>query len=236
MNILLVNDDGYQSEALAALREKLKKYGHVTTLAPNQAMSGKSVALTIYHPFHLFSHGEDIYSIDGTPADCVSLGLTSLNKKFDLVVSGINYGLNITYDTMHSGTCGACMEAIMYDTPAIAFSMEYNHDIMIEHIDEAMQYILKNDLLSSSYFLNVNFPFGKIVKGIKFTNLCKRKDKRYFINDDGTIYPKRDIDDGQYDENSDVYAVNNGYISVCPMKDTVFSSTLYKEIKTNKKL
>ena len=160
MEILLVNDDGYKSEALNKLKEILKQFGNVTIVAPNDAMSGKSIALTIYEPFELLCHGDNVYSIKGTPADCVSFGLTSLNKKFDLVVSGINYGWNLTYDTMHSGTCGACIESLMYDTPAIALSMERNHDDMYKYVSLALNYIFDNELISNKYFLNVNFPSG----------------------------------------------------------------------------
>ena len=193
MEILLVNDDGYKSEALNKLKEILKDYGNVTVLAPNDAMSGKSIALTIYEPFELIEHGNNVYSIKGTPADCVSFGLTSLDKKFDLVVSGINYGWNLTYDTMHSGTCGACIESLMYNTPAIAFSMERNHKEMYEYVKLALDYIFSKKMISNEYFLNVNFPSGNEVKGIKFTKLARRNDKRYYENVNNIIYPKRII-------------------------------------------
>lgn len=236
MKILLVNDDGYQSEALMMLKEKMSKYGEVTVLAPEHAMSGKSVALTISETFKLVYHGDNVFSISGTPADCVSFGLTSLGVDFDLVVSGINYGHNVTYDTMHSGTCGACIEALMYSTPAIAFSMEYNHCTMINHLDSAMKYILDNNLISKQYFINVNFPHGEEVKGIKFTKLMFRNDKRYYINEDGTIYPKREICPDPLPEDSDVYAINNGYISICPMSQNVFSNEIYNNLKNDKNL
>lgn len=236
MKILLVNDDGYESLALNKLKEILKKHGDVTVLAPSKAMSGKSIALTIYEPFKIYDHGNNVYSIDGTPADCVSYGLTSLNVKFDLVVSGINYGLNITYDTMHSGTCGACIESLMYDTPAIAFSMEYNHEFMYDYVDMVMDYIIRNNMISNKYFLNVNFPYENIVKGIKFTKLGYRKDKRYFETIDGIIHPKRIIDETPLEEDTDVYAVNNGFISICPMCQNVFNETVYNNIKIDKKI
>ena len=236
MKILLVNDDGYKSEALLMLKDKMSKYGEVTVIAPEHAMSGKSVALTIYEPFKLINHGDNVYSISGTPADCVSFGLTSFGTKFDLVVSGINYGHNVTYDTMHSGTCGACIESLMYKTPAIAFSMEYNHNIMINYLDKAIEYIIKNNLISNEYFINVNFPHGDIVKGIKFTRLVNRNDRRYYENVDGIIYPKREICDDPLPEDSDVYAINNGYISICPMRQNVFSNEIYNRLKCEKKI
>lgn len=233
MKILLVNDDGYKSEALNALKNILLNYGEVTVLAPNDAMSGKSIALTIYEPFRLFEHGNNVFSIIGTPADCVSFGLTSLNTKFDLVVSGINYGWNLTYDTMHSGTCGACIESLMYETPCIALSMEGNHEDMYQYVKDALDYIFINKLISKEYFLNVNFPIGKEVKGIKFTKLGYRKDKRYYENIDNIIYPKRIINDKPLEEDTDVYAVNNGYISITPMTQNVFNETVYNKIKDN---
>lgn len=236
MKILLVNDDGYKSSNLELLRKELEKYGEVYVVAPEEAMSGKSIALTIFSSIKVRKHNDHLYSVEGTPADCVCFGLNSLGIKFDLVCSGINFGHNITYDVMHSGTIGACVEALMYDTPAIAFSNEKFHEENSKYVPEAMDYILKNNLLSTEYFLNVNFPNSTTNKGIIFSTLEYRRDERYFEFDGEVATPRRNVDDPKkYPENSDVYLVENEYISITPLMKSLFSIDLYNRLKNNLK-
>ena len=237
MNILLVNDDGYKSTNLELLRNELSKFGDVYVVAPEESMSGKSIALTIFSSIKVRKHNERLYSIEGTPADCVCYGLNSLGIKFDLVCSGINFGHNITYDVMHSGTIGACVEALMYDTPAIAFSSEKNHEENSINVEKVMNYIFKHSLLSTDYFLNVNFPLSTSNKGIIFSTLEYRRDKRFFEIEEGKATPKRIVDDpNKYPENSDVYLVENEYISITPLLRSLFSIDLYNKIKKDKNL
>lgn len=230
MKILLVNDDGYRSEALLFLKSVLEKYGDVYVVAPKEHMSGKSIALTIFEPLTLTEVGKNSYYIDGMPADCASVGINCLDVKFDLVVSGINYGHNLTYDIMHSGTCGACVEALMYKTPAISLSMERNHEDMYPYVDMVLQYIFEHNLISDRYFLNVNFPLGKEVKGIKFTRVARRNDRRWYDKNGRVLTPMRTIINNPIDENSDSYAVNNGYISITPLTDNLFDKDIFDEI------
>ena len=228
MKILLVNDDGYLSSNLELLRKELENYGEVYVVAPEVSMSGKSIALTIFSSIKVRKHNQHLYTVDGTPADCVCFGLNSLGIKFDLVCSGINFGHNITYDVMHSGTIGACVESLMYETPAIAFSSETNHEENAKYIKEAMDYILNNKLLSLEYFLNVNFPRSAKSNGIVFSTLEYRKDKRYFEFDGEVATPRRTVDDHNlYPKNSDVYLVENDYISITPLIKSLFSKDVY---------
>lgn len=237
MNILLVNDDGYLSSNLELLRKELENYGDVYVVAPEVSMSGKSIALTIFSSIKVKKHNDRLYSIDGTPADCVCFGLNSLGIKFDLVCSGINFGHNITYDVMHSGTIGACVESLMYNTPAIAFSSETNHEENAKYIKDAMDYILKNKLLSLEYFLNVNLPKSGISNGIVFSTLEYRRDNRYFEFDGEIATPRRTVDDyNLYPKNSDVYLVENDYISITPLIRSLFSKDLYERVKKDKNL
>ena len=237
MKILLVNDDGYKSTNLELLRKELEKFGEVFIVAPEEAMSGKSVALTIFSTIRVRKHHDHLYSIEGTPADCVCFGLNSLGIKFDLVCSGINFGHNITYDVMHSGTIGACVESLMYETPAIAWSSEKFYEENSQYIGNVMEYILSNNLLSTEYFLNVNFPNSTTNKGIIFSTLEYRKDERYFEFDGEIARPKRNVDDpNKYPTNSDVYLVENEYISVTPLLKSFFSNDLYERIKKEKNL
>lgn len=237
MKILLVNDDGYKSSNLELLKKELEKYGEVFVVAPEVSMSGKSIALTIFSSIKVRKHNDHLYTVDGTPADCVCYGLNALGIKFDLVCSGINFGHNITYDVMHSGTIGACVEALMYDTPAIAFSSETKHEENSKYISEVMDYILKNELLSLDYFLNVNFPRSAVNKGIVFSTLEYRKDQRFFEIVDDVATPKRTVHDHNlYPKNSDVYLVENDYISITPLMKSLFSINLYEKLKKDKKV
>lgn len=239
MKILLVNDDGYEAVGIKTLKELIAPYGDVYIVAPEHAMSGKSVAITIYEPLQVRQRAMNEYSLSGTPADCVFYGLTHLGVEFDLVVSGINYGHNISYDVMHSGTCGACIEALIFKTPAIAFSSEGKFVSAQKSFKDVMDYIFNHDLLSSTdYFLNVNFPFDDEVKGIVFSSLSLRKDTRYFKNrEDGLVISDREI--GPHDDlekNGDVYLIHHGYVSITPLMKTYFSNDLYKKIKKEKKI
>ena len=149
MNILLTNDDGYMSIGINLLAKMLSKYGRIVIVAPKNAMSAKSVSVTLGTPIEVKKIGEDIYSVDGTPADAVAFGLSSLDLKFDLIVSGCNNGWNISYDTMYSGTIGACLQALTYRLPAIAVSCEGNFEILESNFEKVMDYILNHNLLST---------------------------------------------------------------------------------------
>lgn len=225
MNILLVNDDGYFAGGIKLLYNLLLKEHKVVIVAPEKAMSATSVSITIMKNVRATQIDKDIFSFEGTPADCVAFGLSSLNIKFDLVISGCNHGFNISYDTMFSGTVGACLQALTYKVPAIAVSCDNNFHLVESHFLEVFDYILKNKLLSSEYLLNVNFPLGDEVKGIKITHLHYRKENEatfYIKNSDGTYLADRNILDKECDdENSDVYAVHHGYISLTKLGKTL---------------
>lgn len=217
MNILLTNDDGYNVRGIILMREKLSKYGRVVVVAPVSAMSGMSVAIIFGRSVKVNKIKDDVYAMEGTPADCVAFGLSSLDIKFDLVVSGCNDGSNICMDVLYSGTVGACLQALSYRVPAIAFSAYEGNFVPAEqHIIEVMDYILENNLLSLEYLVNVNFPCSNNVKGIKMTKSHYRNEVTYYINCGNNEYlAKRDVkDDKCADVDSDAYAIYHGYISI----------------------
>lgn len=223
MNILLTNDDGYNALGIETLRVLLSSYGKVLIVAPKVVMSAKSVALNLREPIEVIKERDDLYIVDSTPADCVAYALSSLGIKFDLVVSGINHGHNISYDTMYSGTIGACLQALTYRIPAVAFSCEHNFDLVKEHFKEVMDYIKARDLLSTEYLLNVNFPIGNEVKGINETHIFYRKEVTYYKKMEGGKYQAlRNLKDEECsDLSSDVYAVHHGYISISKLGKTL---------------
>lgn len=216
MNILLTNDDGYEAYGINLLAKLLKKYGDVYIVAPKEVMSAKSVSIILNRPIKVVKISKNIYSTDGTPADCVAYGLSSLDVKFDLVVSGINHGHNISYDTMYSGTIGACLQALTYKVPAIAFSCEHNFEIVEKYFDEVMNYIFNLKLLSPEHLLNVNFPLGDEARGIMETHLFYRDRTTYYEKVGDNFYQAlRKLDDEHCNDlKSDVFAVNHGFISI----------------------
>lgn len=223
MNILLTNDDGYNALGIKTLKALLSKYGKVIVVAPKVVMSAKSVALNLREPIEVKKEDDDLYIVDSTPADCVAYALSSIGVKFDLVVSGINHGHNISYDTMYSGTIGACLQALTYRIPAIAVSAEHNFELVEAYFDEVMTYIKTNNLLSKEYLLNVNFPFGNEVLGIKNTHIFYRKEVTYYEPRGNDTYQalRKLEDDKCLDSDSDVYAVQHGYISISKLGKTL---------------
>ena len=221
MNILLTNDDGYQAFGINLLAKLLSKYGDVYIVAPKEVMSAKSVSIILSHPIKAEKKSERLYVLEATPADCVAFGLSSIGVKFDLVVSGINHGHNISYDTMYSGTIGACLQALTYRIPAIAFSCEHNFDIVEKYFNQVFKIALKEK--SDQYLLNINFPFGDEVKEIRFTHIHYRKEVTFYKNvKDDEYQALRELKDKECDdENSDVYAVHHQMVSISKLRRTL---------------
>ena len=233
MNILLTNDDGYNSKGLLLLKEKLQKYGSVVVVAPRDHMSAKSVSITLGKGIKVDKISEDTFVIDGTPADCVSFALSSLNIDFDLVVSGCNNGFNLSHDTMYSGTVGAALESLVSGVKSIAISCEFNFEIVDKYFIDVFEYILNNNLLSDEYLLNVNFPLGEEVKGYKLSSLYYKKHQyRYYYSkeEDGYHAYRTLLTDYSDEPNSDCYLVRHGYVSITPLNKSYFSKELLQKI------
>jgi len=221
MNILVVNDDGYTSKGLKILKEAMKNYGNVTVVAPHVEQSAKSASITIRDGIKVHDHGDQVYSVEGTPSDCVKIGLYALNIPVDLVVSGINKGYNLGIDTIYSGTVGACMEALMNGVKAIAFSSDLDDfENAQRSIGGVLEFILMHNLTSSQYVLNVNFQSEafKEPNGIVITNLGIRRFTLTYEIKDGVYYSNRKFLEYDYSQKTDLWANKNGYISITPLK------------------
>jgi 5'-nucleotidase len=124
--VLLTNDDGFLAPNLRALCEELRAWARVVVVAPESEQSATSHALTLHRPLRLRQVEEDLFALDGTPADCVYVGLHSprqpLPRRPDLVVSGLNHGLNLGADVFYSGTVGGAREGALRGIPALACS------------------------------------------------------------------------------------------------------------------
>ena len=220
--ILLTNDDGYTAEGIRLLYDLLQPYGRVVLVAPKNHMSGASISRVFWYESEVNQHSETIYSVEGTPADAVHFGLFGLGLKPDLVISGVNNGLNIGIDTIYSGTVGAAMEAIKAKTKAIAFSTDFGHfHVVRTYFNQVMDYLLQHDLPSKQYVLNVNFLSKKyeVSKGIVVTDLAFRPMHHYYEETEPNKYRnKRQFLPFETTPYTDLWAAEEGYISITPLK------------------
>lgn len=226
MRILITNDDGIENKGIRLLAEWAKKLGEVTVVAPKVEQSGKSHAIDFITPVEIkkvnLLEGVDAYSMSSTPADCIRFGVLGLGKKFDLILSGINCGVNLGADIVYSGTVGAIFEASRMHIPAIAFSsLPDGQEIATKYLDEVYDYITQNGLLEECSLFNVNIPNES--KGIRMTYQGSPYFSDRFIHRDGDIY----VQEGEpipdvcpEDMDRDTVALTNGYISVTPLLAT----------------
>src|SRR5512140_3242160 len=119
--ILLTNDDGINSPGIQALHKAVSPLGQVVIVAPDRDNSAVSHSLTMNRPLRVQQQAESVYTLDGTPTDCVSIALGKiLKKRPDLLISGINAGPNLGDDISYSGTVSAAVEGTMYSIPSMA--------------------------------------------------------------------------------------------------------------------
>ncbi len=188
--ILITNDDGYESPGLLALVEALEGLGRVTVVAPTTEKSACGHSLTLTRPLSFISVGDDFYKLDdGTPSDCVYLAFHSMfeERKPDLVISGINKGSNMGEDITYSGTCAGAMEAVLHGVPSIAVSqvMDFTQPMgdfalakrAVRHL---AQKVLEGEFpLGEREFLNVNIPYD----AEELTFAVTYAGYRYYAND-----------------------------------------------------
>ena len=225
--ILLTNDDGVLSPGLTALAEALSRLGTVTIVAPTRETSAIGHALTLHHPLRFDRLSENVYSLDGTPTDCVNIGVaTILGSLPDLVASGINKGLNLGDDVTYSGTVAGAMEGALLGVPSVAVSLErtrapYDFTHAAAAAARIAAAILLNGLPSRT-FLNVNVPasqprgFRVTVQALRnhVTTVSALQDPRgrpyYWIAEAEDSYHPHD--------RSDYQAIQDGYVSVTPLQ------------------
>lgn len=246
--ILITNDDGYQSEGLLALIDALKDLGHITVVAPSTEKSACGHSLTLTRPLSFICVGDDFYKLDdGTPSDCVYLALNSLFefKKPDLLVSGINKGSNMGEDITYSGTAAAAMEGVLQGIPSIAISqvMDFTQPVgdfalAKQAIRTLVEKIFAGEFpLNEREFLNVNIPWD-----VKELNFCPTyAGYRFYANDAhlhrnprGLEYYWLGLHPLEYkarpnrEGHCDFEAIENKMVSVSPIK---LDLTAYKSMK-----
>ena len=160
MRILITNDDGMHADQLLPLIRWCQKLGEVTVFVPKVEQSGKSHSFEIRKPFEVkqveLAPDVTIWSVDSTPADCVRIAVLGMKKEFDLVISGINRGLNIGSDIMYSGTVAAASEGVTVGIPSVAISTTWaNYPTATEKLDEILAYFREHNLFSQHTLYNV---------------------------------------------------------------------------------
>jgi len=165
MKICITNDDGIHSEGLRRLVDWAQQLGEVYVYAPKVEQSAKSHAVEIHKAFEakpLEVPGTiRAWAVDSTPADCVRFAVLGQHEQFDLVISGVNRGLNIGQDIMYSGTCSAAMEAVGLGINALALSTEpQTFDDAFANLDRVWAYIEENRLYDKARLWNVNIPLN----------------------------------------------------------------------------
>jgi 5'-nucleotidase len=250
MNILITNDDGIDSPGILALAQAMKEIGNITVIAPDRQQSAVGHALTVSAPLRAvpFQRNGGLFgfAVNGTPADCVKLGVsTLLDIKPDLVVSGINHGANTSVNVMYSGTVSAATEAMMIGIPALAvsltsFALEADMTAAADYAGKVASKMLSWGL-NTDTILNMNVPAipSEEVKGMRITRLSNsywddsydsRKDpmgrEYHWIVGTYRTPESEDID-------TDDGAVRNGWISLTPIH---YDLTHRKEVERLKTL
>jgi 5'-nucleotidase len=223
--ILITNDDGIFSQGIRLLASALGELAEVVVVAPDREQSATGHSLTLSRPLRMQKVEENWYAVDGTPTDCVNLGVLSLLKDRppDLVCSGINFGLNLGDDVTYSGTVSATFEGTLLGIPSVAFSQEVGEGFSFAPAAEfarTLVEILLTEELPPDLLLNVNVPAGPI-QGVSFTKLGRRVYKQ-------TVTEKVDPRGRKYywiagtpqwkrASGTDFEAVSSGRISVTPL-------------------
>jgi len=238
-HILVTNDDGYESVALHALVEELRKIAKVTVVAPANEKSACGHSLTLSHPLNFVSVDDDFFKLeDGTPSDCIYLALHSMfeDDRPDLVVSGINKGSNMGEDITYSGTAAGAMEAVLQGVPAIAISqvMDFSQplpsfDLAAKTIGRIVKRFLSGENpLPEREFMNINIPHSVKEAELKVTYAgyrCYGNDAHLHRNPRGMEYYWLGLHPldfrtraGREEMLSDFEAIEQGFISVTPIQ------------------
>ena len=250
--IFLTNDDGWDAKGLKKLIEALKPIAQLTIVAPASQKSASAHSMTLTRPLKLIGVDDDYYKMDdGTPTDCVFIGLNNLynnGTKPDLVISGINIGSNMGEDITYSGTVAGASEAVLQGVPAISISQVFDnlesankdaweYELAMKTIKDIAQKILNDDFpLGERKLLNINIPPCSVdkCKGIKITNAGYREygndshryrsprgEEVYWIGLHPLIWKASDL------KSCDFEAIKDNFVSITPIQ---LDMTSYNDI------
>ena len=251
--IFLTNDDGWDAKGLEKLIEALRPLAQLTIVAPATEKSASAHSMTLTRPMRLVSVDDDFYKMDdGTPTDCVFIGLNNLfddDNKPDLVISGINVGSNMGEDITYSGTVAGASEAVLQGVPGIAISQVFNdlnnanksaweYELAMTTIHDLAKKILEDDFpLGNRKLLNINIPPCSIdeCKGLKITKAGYREygnDSHMHRNPRGEefywigLHPLLWQNDEE--KGCDFEAVKDNFVSITPIQ---LDMTSYDDIE-----
>lgn len=247
--IFITNDDGVNAKGFRLLIDVAARYGRVVAIAPAEMQSGKSNAITMYQPLFLKKVVDEpdkqIYSLTGTPVDCAKMAFDNLllGEKVDLALSGINHGSNAGINVLYSGTMGAAMEGSFYGCPSVGLSLD-DHDLDAD-FDGALEVaaMMIEKMLGTQFdeqvCLNVNVPAVRPeeLKGVRICRQTRgfwreeydcRQDPRgndYFWLHGAFCNAEPDA------EQTDEWALKNGYVTVVPVKIDMTNYGLMDRLK-----
>jgi 5'-nucleotidase len=244
MRILVTNDDGYLAVGIKVLAEAARALGTVQVIAPDREQSATSHSLTLHHPLRARRTADGVDVVDGTPTDCVALGLGALcGEPPDFVISGVNHGANLGDDVLYSGTVAAAMEATILGIRAIAISYTGPEPTQIETWSDTLvsllRQLLERDDFPNDTLLNVNLPSvpPSELKGIQVTTLSRRA----YV---GSLTRALDPNGREYfwigggetkwwgGAEVDFRAVHSGYISVTPLHLDLTNYNLLEKLRS----
>lgn len=228
MKVLICNDDGYQAKGISILAKVTAKFADIRVIAPDRNRTAASHSLTLHKPLVIKQAENGFYYSNGTPTDCVHLGLSLFEDfKPDWVFSGVNHGANLGDDVIYSGTVAAAMQGYMMGVPAVAFSLNDKTDQFWGVVEELLAPIIQHILsikLTKPVLWNINFPACQLseVKGIKALPLGNR------YHNDGVITGHNPMGEPIYwvglvsdpdfsDLNTDFSANLQGYVTITPI-------------------
>ncbi len=236
MRILITNDDGVQAPQLVNLIKWCRKLGDVTVFVPKFEQSGKSHSFEIKRPFEVkqveLEEGVHVWTVDSTPADCVRIAVLGMKMEFDLVVSGINRGLNLGADMMYSGTVGAASEAVNLGMKAIALSTPPGYyDRAVEQLDRVFDFVFDHKLLDLNPVYNINIPENPV--GIRITRQGGPyySDKFPAIGNDLYKPTGYSVWADRGDDTLDTDATFHGYITVTPLTIDKTNHEVFNKLK-----
>ena len=221
--ILVTNDDGVHAPGLAALAEAMEPLGEVWVVAPEREQSACGHALTLHRPLRPHQWGERRFALNGTPSDCVNLGVLGfLPERPVLVASGVNHGSNLGDDVTYSGTVSAAMEGTLLGVPSVAVSLMDGGDVaMAARVARLVAMRVLVEGLPAKTLLNVNVP-REAPRGIRFTRLGHRvyAGKVVEQNDPrGRVHYWLGGGPPEWEalEGTDMGAVHEGFVAVTPL-------------------
>lgn len=233
LNILITNDDGIHAPGIQHLWKALAPHVNLSIVAPETEQSATGLSITTSRPLltkrHDWGSCTAAWSVSGTPADCVKLGLSAiLNHKPHLIVSGINRGSNAGRNILYSGTVGAAIEGVLQGIPSIAFSCYDFYDTDYSRVEKYLLPILFHVVehpLPKGTLLNVNFPKKSIgsIAGFKMTRQGKERwkespDKRIHpVEKEAYFWLGAELSVHEEEEDCDISWLSKGYVAAVPI-------------------